>query len=361
VLKEAAENEEQNEEQYGGNNLENFLKETYNSSQLNNINNIFNYFMNLDNVENFKFIIILHTFIDITELENFKNYDDYTKFIKENIDKYILEEKVLRIEDGKFIVKLNDNLDINLLQKYLQKVKKGNDDDNDDDDDNGLLRATSANSSKSSRTSYSGKINIDEENKNEIINKIKSEFPKAIRSNSIKTINNQDKHLNELTSDILQKIYEKLSADKIKNEIKTEYKDLLKENKPNMDYINLFGENGLNNKNIDNLDLKDVSVLKQQFNKVREAEEELKNKIIESKNDITLSEENTVKMNNILENFKDLHIDDKVEIIKTMRDNEKTNEYKINKILKDVDYYEDDYEGGSYNNSDITNTLQDIF
>ena len=130
-----------------------------------------------------------------------------------------------------------------------------------------------------------------------------------------------------------------------------------------MEYISQFDvQINSSHNNIDNLDLLALSLLQQQFNNVRKKETELKNKIIESRKAIgMISTTSANKINNILQSFTTLHIDYKKKIIETMSNNEMTNNDKIKNILTEVDIYENDFEGGSYNNIDITNTLQDIF
>ena len=378
--------------------LRKFITEKFSLKVFNDLKNILDIYDKFDYVKKYKLEIIFFTFFNVNEyiqLTEENNEDNLNNFVKENINKYIIKDEVLRIENDKIVVKLNDNLNVELLKKYLQieqlkrkeeeeEAKRQGKEEESKDNDTGSLRTKSANSNTySSRTSTdTRKSNInEEEKKKEIINKIKTEFVKAIQSEQIKNIYNENKHVNELTSDQLEKIYDKLCADKTRKEIKADYKDLLNNNIPYMDYINLFGvEINSSHKNIDILDKFHLLVLKQQFNNVRTAEQELKKKITDSPKYKTLINEQKDKMNNILQNFKDLHIDNKAKIIEIMKyDGTISTNEKIDKILEYIDeeiYTDDEKEtvdlhsevvdnfgldGGSYNNIDITNTLQDIF
>jgi hypothetical protein len=205
MLKEEAEAEaEKNEEQYVGdnikdddvNNLIKFITDTY-PEQSENIIKIYKMSSELlmyHPVESIKFKIIFFTFIDLKNSsskeeeeqlikENIDKYiikEEEEQLIKENIDKYIIKEEVLRIENDKIVVKLNDNLNVELLKKYLQKenaneearLKAENDIEDDyfeaDDNNIGPLKTRAANSDNNTSLRYSKisrESNINEEEK----------------------------------------------------------------------------------------------------------------------------------------------------------------------------------------------------
>ena len=289
------------ERNQNGGNINKFLLETY-PYQYENIKKIFEIgeAIMLIPDKNFKLNFIFITFIDIEELDKVDDDDEdkSTQFMKENINKYIIQEKVLRIKNNELIFKLDDNLNINLLKQNLQ-----------------ILEA---------------RFKAEEEEKAKA--KAEAEEEAILKANEEADIKKDYDYLrtNRNTQSSLFKNTE------------SEYYTLHSSNKE--------GEGEGEEKTMD---------LHPEV--VDNKEEELKKKIIQSQDAITLSTEQTNKMNNILQNFKNLDIEEKKIIIKTMSDNETSNKDKINKILEEVEIYEDDFDGGSYNNIDITNTLQDIF
>ena len=285
-------------------------------------------FLMSNSVESIKFQIIFFTFIDI---EYFSSEESIIEqLIKENIDKYIIKEKVLRIENDKIVVKLNNNLNINLLQKYLKhreqkkKIKKEN-------------------NTRPSRTSTdTRKSNIYEE-------EIEAEDEAARKeAEAERQLNTTEKVPLPGEQKVINEIYE--------------YPQYINNDKPiigpHQDRI--ISSNGI-------VQLHDIlkafknEEINEKFEIIEKIKNEFPNFIKEPINLEYMDKSDTRDLKFIYEKLKE-----EADKGKKEEDDRKKKEAERNIDSDDDSIYDFDnlksYKGGgSYNNIDITNTLQDIF